>query len=172
MPLSWGQPESISRGITVLELRCQPLSVRMDIQILCLPQFPVLGERDHFTDGHGAHTTNMEVNIPIRPGTTALSGPFNVIQSWLRKHIPNLNLPVDLENMPVEDRNSLFSKIIVEVEGGEKMNLMDILRPLLRTPNWKTLTPEDYKIPYHFLTLPIRNMFVEVRPVALEFSVF
>lgn len=126
-------------------------------------QFPILGEQDTFTDENGPHKTGETVNIPLRPGTAALSGPFTVIHRWLTHHIPNLKLPVDLESLPAEDRNSLFSKIIVEVEGGEKIKLSDILKPLIHTPNWKTLNPAEFQLPYHLLNLPIKNMFVEVR---------
>ena len=103
------------------------------------------------------------MNIPLRPGTAALTGPFTVIQQWLKKHIPDLQLPVNLDSMPVEDRISLFSKIIIEVEGGEQIRLIDVIRPLIHTPNWKTLDPTELQLPYHLLTLPIKNMFVEVR---------
>ncbi|CDJ49379.1 hypothetical protein, conserved [Eimeria brunetti] len=131
------------------------------VKVIWHPQFPILGEQDTFTDESGPHKAGETVNIPLRPGTGALTGPFTVIQHWLKQHIPNLQLPVDLESMPAEDRNSLFKKIIIEVEGGEKIRLIDILTPLLRTPNWKTLNPAELQLPYHLLTLPIKNMFVE-----------
>lgn len=127
-----------------------------------LSQFPILQGQDSFTDGHGPHTAGDEINIPIRQGPAGLSGPFNKIKIWLDKHIPDLQLPVNLENMPEEDRNALFKKIIVEVEGGEKQRLMDVLGPLLRPAHWKTLHPDTYKLPYHYLALPTKNMFIEV----------
>ncbi|KAL8452923.1 hypothetical protein Emag_002140 [Eimeria magna] len=131
------------------------------VKITWHPQFPILGDQDTFTDGNGPHRTGGEVNIPIRPGAAGAAGPFNAIQSWLRHHIPDLQLPVDLERMPAEDRNSFFKKIFVEVEGGEKMNLYDILHPLLRSPRWDKFNPADYSVPYHLLTLPVKNVFVE-----------
>ncbi|CDJ35699.1 uncharacterized protein EMH_0029400 [Eimeria mitis] len=131
------------------------------VKVIWHPQFPILGAQDTFTDESGPHKAGETVNIPLRPGTAALTGPFTVIQHWLRQHIPNLQLPIDLESMPAEDRNSLFNKIIIEVEGGEKVRLIDILKPLIHTPNWKALNPAELQLPYHLLTLPIKNMFVE-----------
>lgn len=131
-----------------------------------LPQFPILEDRDIFVDGNGPHVTGGEVNIPIRPGSKSFSGPFNTIQQWLRQHIPNLYLPVDLDNMTAEDRNSLFGKIIVEIEGGQRITLMDVLKPLIRSPHWKSFNPDDYKLPYDLLKLPIKNMFIEVSSYA------
>ncbi|KAL8270517.1 hypothetical protein Esti_005554 [Eimeria stiedai] len=131
------------------------------VKITWHPQFPILGDHDIFTDDNGPHQTGQEVNIPLRPGAAGRVGPFNAIQSWLRQHIPNLRIPLDLERMPAEDRDSFFKKIFVEVEGGEKINLYDILQPLLRSPRWDRFNPADYAMPYHLLTLPIKNVFVE-----------
>ncbi|KAL8447515.1 hypothetical protein Emed_004303 [Eimeria media] len=131
------------------------------VKITWHPSFPILGDHDTFTDGNGPHATGGEVNIPIRPGAAGAVGPFSAIQHWLRHHIPNLQLPVDLDRMPAEDRNSFFKKVFVEVEGGEKLNLYDILQPLLRSPRWDKFNPADYAVPYHLLTLPIKNVYVE-----------
>ncbi|KAL8439878.1 hypothetical protein Efla_000850 [Eimeria flavescens] len=131
------------------------------VKLVWHPQFPLFGDRDTFTDGNGPHPTGAEVNIPIRPGVAGVNGPFTVIQDWLRHHIPNLSLPMSLESMPPEDRNAFFKKVRIEVEGGEKLNLFDILQPLTRTPHWKRLNPSDYDLPYHLLTLPVKNVFVE-----------
>ncbi|KAL8428061.1 hypothetical protein ACSSS7_007415 [Eimeria intestinalis] len=152
--------ETIAFGAAV-RVFVSSIIVRKVFWCFLMLQFPILGDHDTFTDGNGPHQTGGEVNVPIRPGAAGVVGPFNAIQNWLRHHIPNLQLPMDLERMPAEDRNSFLKKVIVEVEGGEKINLFDILQPLLRSPRWDKFNPADYTVPYHLLTLPVKNVFVE-----------
>ena len=128
----------------------------------CFLQFPILGDRDSFVDGHGPHKTDGEIKIPIQPGPQAYSGPFTVLQHWLQSHIPDLSLPVDLGRMSAEDRSNLFSKIFIDVEGGKKLRLIDILGPILQQPDWKGLNVESLKLPQDLLRLPVKRMFIEV----------
>ncbi|OEH76665.1 hypothetical protein cyc_07060 [Cyclospora cayetanensis] len=124
-------------------------------------KFPILREDDTFTDGQGPHATRKELNIPLHPGAMSLAGPFGAIHDWLHHHIPNLQLPVNLENMQPEERNALFTKIILEAHDGKKIRLSDILKPLTHTPNWRSFNPDDYTLLYEILRMPVKNMFIE-----------
>ncbi|XP_026191968.1 uncharacterized protein LOC34623096 [Cyclospora cayetanensis] len=130
-------------------------------KIIWHSKFPILREDDTFTDGQGLHATRKELNIPLHPGAMSLAGPFGAIHDWLHHHIPNLQLPVNLENMQPEERNALFTKIILEAHDGKKIRLSDILKPLTHTPNWKSFNPDDYTLLYEILRIPVKNMFIE-----------